>query len=148
MHSGTVGRAGRFWLKGLVTHGLGAVGPYWANFQYFWWQSFLQKQPKYLVTFWVILKKSNFEKNYCGYLLATLEKCQAIIYSDIWSHCGQSYKHFTSVNYDPRVVIWAIFQSGTPLIFDRRAVIRLVTGFQSNWIGFDQTRKSVVICMY
>ena len=111
MHSGTVGRAGRFWLKGLVTHGLGAVGPYWANFQYFWWQSFLQKQPKYLVTFWVILKKSNFEKNYCGYLLATLEKCQAIIYSDIWSHCGQSYKHFTSVNYDPRVVIWAISQS-------------------------------------
>ena len=24
-------------------------------------------------------------------------------------HCGQSYKHFMSVNYDPRVVIWAIF---------------------------------------
>ena len=22
---------------------------------------------------------------------------------------GQSYKHFTSINYNPRVVIWAIF---------------------------------------
>ena len=22
---------------------------------------------------------------------------------------GQSYKHFTSVNYDPRVITWAIF---------------------------------------
>ena len=29
--------------------------------------------------------------------------------------CGQSYKHFTLVNYDPRVVIWGIFQSGTTL---------------------------------
>ena len=28
-----------------------------------------------------------------------------------WSKlvCGQSYKQFTSINYDPRVVIWAIF---------------------------------------
>ena len=25
------------------------------------------------------------------------------------SACGQSYKHFTSVNYDSRVIIWAIF---------------------------------------
>ena len=25
--------------------------------------------------------------------------------------CGQSYKHFASVNYDPRVEICAIFQS-------------------------------------
>ena len=25
---------------------------------------------------------------------------------------GQSYKHFTLVNYDSRVVIWGIFQSG------------------------------------
>ena len=23
--------------------------------------------------------------------------------------CGQSYKHFTNVNYNPGVVIWAIF---------------------------------------
>ena len=28
---------------------------------------------------------------------------------------GQSYKHFTLVNYDSRVVIWGIFQSGTTL---------------------------------
>ena len=26
---------------------------------------------------------------------------------------GQSYKHFTLVNYDSRAVIWGIFQSGT-----------------------------------
>ena len=29
--------------------------------------------------------------------------------------CGQSYKHFTLVNYEPRVVIWSNFQSGTTL---------------------------------
>ena len=29
--------------------------------------------------------------------------------------CGQSYKHFTLVNYASRVVIWGIFQSGTTL---------------------------------
>ena len=29
--------------------------------------------------------------------------------------CGQSYKHFTLVNYDSGVVIWGIFQSGTTL---------------------------------
>ena len=28
---------------------------------------------------------------------------------------GQSYKHFTLVNYDSRVIIWGIFQSGTTL---------------------------------
>ena len=28
---------------------------------------------------------------------------------------GQSYKHFTLVNYDSRVVIWGIFQSRTTL---------------------------------
>ena len=28
---------------------------------------------------------------------------------------GQYYKHFTLVNYDSRVVIWGIFQSGTTL---------------------------------
>ena len=27
--------------------------------------------------------------------------------------CGQSYKHFMLVNYDSRVIIWDIFQSGT-----------------------------------
>ena len=30
-------------------------------------------------------------------------------------YSGQSYKHFTLVNYDSRVVIWGIFQSGTTL---------------------------------
>ena len=29
--------------------------------------------------------------------------------------CGLSYKHFTIVIYDPRVVIWSIFKSGTTL---------------------------------
>ena len=29
--------------------------------------------------------------------------------------CGQYYKHFTLVNYNSRVVIWGIFQSGTTL---------------------------------
>ena len=29
--------------------------------------------------------------------------------------CGQSYKHYMLVNYDSRVVIWGIFQSGMTL---------------------------------
>ena len=29
--------------------------------------------------------------------------------------CGQSYKQFTLVIYDPRVVIWSVFQSGPTL---------------------------------
>ena len=28
---------------------------------------------------------------------------------------GQSYKHFTLVNYESRVIIWDIFKSGTTL---------------------------------
>ena len=32
-------------------------------------------------------------------------------------NCGQYFKHFTSVKYDPRVVKWAIFQS-----YDSRVV--------------------------
>ena len=44
---------------------------------------------------------------------------------------GQSYKHFTLVKYDFKVVIWDIFQSGTTivLIYDRRMMIRLATGW-------------------
>ena len=37
--------------------------------------------------------------------------CAALLY--VFS--GQSYKHFTLVNYDSRVVIWGIFQSGMTL---------------------------------
>ena len=33
----------------------------------------------------------------------------------MYSLCDQSYKHFTLINYDSRVVIWGIFQSGTTL---------------------------------
>ena len=36
-------------------------------------------------------------------------------YGVIFLTCGQSYKHLTLVNYDSRVVIWAIFQSGMTL---------------------------------
>ena len=38
----------------------------------------------------------------------------SVILAQAWT-CGQSYKHFTVVNYDPRVVIWGIFKSGTTL---------------------------------
>ena len=37
-----------------------------------------------------------------------------LLVGSLWLTGGQSYK-FTSVNYDPRVVIWGIFKSGTPL---------------------------------
>ena len=67
---------------------------------------------------------------------------------NIWSHCffstlgmkvlqqepqfensGQSYNHFTIVNYDSSVVIWGIFKSGTSrsVNYDRRGFIRLAT---------------------
>ena len=36
--------------------------------------------------------------------------CQVLILTS-----GQSYKTFTLVNYDSRVVIWGIFKSGTTL---------------------------------
>ena len=36
-------------------------------------------------------------------------------YKTISLTSGQSYKHFTLVNYDSRVVIWGIFQSGMTL---------------------------------
>ena len=45
-------------------------------------------------------------------LMAGVES--AITYN-LGSTCGQSYKHFTLVNYDSRVVKWGIFQSGTTL---------------------------------
>ena len=31
------------------------------------------------------------------------------------THCGKSYKQFTLVIYNSRVVIWGIFKSGTTL---------------------------------
>ena len=43
--------------------------------------------------------------------------CLRIRHICLGAFSGQSYKHFTSVNYDPRVVIWAIFQS-----YDSRVV--------------------------
>ena len=39
--------------------------------------------------------------------------------------CGQSYKHFTIVNYDSRVITWGNFKS---VKYDRRGFIRLATG--------------------
>ena len=44
---------------------------------------------------------------------------------------GQSYKQFTLVNYNSRVVIWGIFKSGTTLELQFTCVtffIRLATG--------------------
>ena len=35
---------------------------------------------------------------------------------------GQSYKHFTSINYDPRVVIWAIW---AVLYYDRKVLYKM-----------------------
>ena len=46
--------------------------------------------------------------------MTILTKQSVLFVHDITS-CGQSYKHFTLVNYDSRVVIWGIFQSGTTL---------------------------------
>ena len=40
------------------------------------------------------------------------------LYSDVWVNyetSGQSYKHFTLVNYNSGVIIWGIFQSGMTL---------------------------------
>ena len=40
--------------------------------------------------------------------LPRIIKSKILSVNDI-STCGQAYKHFTLVNYDSRVVIWAIF---------------------------------------
>ena len=46
--------------------------------------------------------------------------------------CGQSYKHFTLVNYYSRVVIWGNFKTGMynsrVIINERKMFIRLATG--------------------
>ena len=43
-------------------------------------------------------------------------KVQELAVSDLRATlCGQSYKHFTLVIYESRVVIWGIFKSGTTL---------------------------------
>ena len=53
---------------------------------------------KYLKIAFLVSKITNrWGKNHCTYV------------------CGQSYKQFTLVNYDSRVVIWGIFQSGMTL---------------------------------
>ena len=48
---------------------------------------------------------STYLKSTDGYILTEVYLLEQI--------CGQSYKHFMLVNYDYRVVIWGIFQSGT-----------------------------------
>ena len=40
---------------------------------------------------------------------------------------GQSYKHFTIVIYDPRVVIWSIRYDSKVVIYERKIFIRLAT---------------------
>ena len=47
--------------------------------------------------------------------ICILEKVVGMYYYRLYNTSGQSYKHFTLVNYDSRVVIWGIFQSGMTL---------------------------------
>ena len=65
--------------------------------------------------------------------------------------CGQSYKHFTLVNYDSRVVLWGIFQSGTTLDvykighwFRRRILLANLTSNYA-WIFFRESRLFCLI---
>ena len=51
--------------------------------------------------------------NYTSLYLNTLLYYTFSLYYD--TSCGQSYKHFTIVNYDSRVVTWGIFKSCTTL---------------------------------
>ena len=41
--------------------------------------------------------------------------CTVILPPMVSVLCGQSYKYFTLVNYNSRVVIWGMFQSGMTL---------------------------------
>ena len=47
-------------------------------------------------------------KNHCNNICQWLD-------SNPWITCGKSYKASTIVNYNPRVVIWGIFKSGSTL---------------------------------
>ena len=43
--------------------------------------------------------------------------------------CGQSYEHFTLVNYDSRVVIWVpVKYNSRVVIYDSKMFTRLATG--------------------
>ena len=64
----------------------------------------------------------NFENCFCRKIFLTLHYFfLQFPMTMAWRRCvnsetsGQSYKHFMLVNYDSRVVIWGIFQSGTTL---------------------------------
>ena len=55
---------------------------------------------------------SNFHFHPSDSLLG--DKCSLILAPDNgMAYCGQSYKQFTIVIYDSRVIIWCIFKSGT-----------------------------------
>ena len=52
---------------------------------------------------------------------------------------GQSYKHFTLVNYDSMVVIWGIFPvryDSRVVIYELKMFIRLATGTQLSLLLF------------
>ena len=59
--------------------------------------------------FWGYFKKRHFLTETC---FGHFWKHWATFYSNI---CGQSYKQFTIVIYDSRVVMWGNFKSGTTL---------------------------------
>ena len=48
-------------------------------------------------------------------LVSSIGKCSGIYLENDVDPKGQSYKQFTLVNYESRVVIWGIFKSGTTL---------------------------------
>ena len=68
-----------------------------------------QIAPIIKVSWKIVQKNVNFSAKY----YVNHQKIAKV--ANFWQICGQYYKHFTLVNYDSRVVIWGIFQSGTTL---------------------------------
>ena len=62
------------------------VWPDWVIFEFSWQQILLQKQPKYLVTFWQSWKPLILSQTGVATFWATFGKTWATFYSNIWSH--------------------------------------------------------------
>ena len=68
-----------------------------------------------IYSFHIFVKVLILEQTLFNFLIfgGNLDFLQKMFYNI--NYCGQSYKHFTLVIYNSRVVIWGIFQSGMTL---------------------------------
>ena len=101
-----------------INYWFGEKPPFWQNL-------------KKCLTIFDGLSSTYLQKlNLLWQMVLLLGKVSFLQMSKFWTNniaiCGQSYKHFTIVIYDPRAVIWSIFKSGRTL--ERKMFIILPSG--------------------